>query len=83
MRLRVHISTRAHEIPWDNVIAPGRGIIYSALKRQAPQLGATIHAQGWGPHKMAPFGHSAPEFPRPQRIRGAYVAGGTGTLEFG
>ncbi|MFG3116741.1 CRISPR-associated endoribonuclease Cas6 [Streptomyces sp. NPDC048197] len=83
MRLRVHISTRAHEIPWDNVIAPGRGIIYSALKRQAPQLGATIHAQGWGPHKMAPFGHSAPEFPRPQRVRGAYVAGGTGTLEFG
>jgi CRISPR-associated endoribonuclease Cas6 len=32
---------------------------------------------------MAPFGHSAPAFPQPQRIRGAYVAGGTGTVEFG
>ncbi|WP_197710434.1 CRISPR-associated endoribonuclease Cas6 [Streptomyces malaysiensis] len=83
MRLRVHVSTRAKEIPWDQVIAPGRAIVYAALTRQAPQLGAKVHETGWGPHRMAPFGHSAPVFPKPVRARGTYVAGGTGTLEFG
>lgn len=83
MRLRVHINTRASEIPWDNVFAPGRGTIYSALKRRAPQLGAVIHTQGWGPHKMAPFGHSAPTFSRSLCVRGKYAVGGAGYLEFG
>lgn len=83
MRLRVHVKTRAKEIPWDQVIAPGRGIVYSALSRQVPQLGATVHDNGWGPHRMAPFGYSAPEFPVRKRVRGSYVAGGAGTVEFG
>ncbi|GAU69845.1 CRISPR-associated endoribonuclease Cas6 [Streptomyces sp. NPDC001339] len=83
MRLRVTISTRAREIPWDQVQAPGRGVFYEALERQDPQLGATIHANGWGPHGIAPFGHSAPTFPTPKRQEGKYVAGGTGTVEFG
>ncbi|MGW6742472.1 CRISPR-associated endoribonuclease Cas6 [Streptomyces sp. NPDC055025] len=83
MRLRVHVNTRAKEIPWDQVIAPGRGIVYAALSRQAPQLGAKVHDTGWGPHRIAPFGYGAPEFPKPRRVRGAYVAGGAGTVEFG
>ncbi|MER6609857.1 CRISPR-associated endoribonuclease Cas6 [Streptomyces sp. NPDC000927] len=83
VRLRVHVKTRAPEIPWDQVIAPGRGIVYSALSRQAPQLGAKVHETGWGPHRIAPFGYSAPEFPTVKRVRGTYVAGGAGTVEFG
>ncbi|AQU67412.1 hypothetical protein BBN63_15335 [Streptomyces niveus] len=83
MRLRVHVRTRAREIPWDQVIAPGRGIVYSALTRQAPQLGSKVHDSGWGPHRIAPFGYGAPEFRVPRRERGAYVAGGPGTVEFG
>lgn len=83
MRLRVHVKTRAKEIPWDQVIAPGRGIVYSALTRQAPQLGVKVHDTGWGPHRMAPFGYGAPAFSGPKRVRGTYVAGGVGTVEFG
>lgn len=32
---------------------------------------------------MVPLGYGAPRFPRAPRQRGAYAAGGTGTVEFG
>ncbi|MGW5869191.1 CRISPR-associated endoribonuclease Cas6 [Streptomyces sp. NPDC055239] len=32
---------------------------------------------------MAPFGHSTPGFPEASRIKGTYVAGGSGIIEFG
>ncbi|MGY3206280.1 CRISPR-associated endoribonuclease Cas6 [Streptomyces sp. TE5632] len=83
MRLRLEISTRAREIPWENVLAPGRGIVYDALRRTAPDLAEKIHENGWGPYGMAPFGYSAPMFPSARRVRGKYAAGGSGYLEFG
>lgn len=30
-RLRVHLHTRARQIPWDDVLRPGRSLIYSWL----------------------------------------------------
>ncbi|MGW7055124.1 CRISPR-associated endoribonuclease Cas6 [Streptomyces sp. NPDC054887] len=83
MRLRMEISTRARDIPWGNVLAPGRGVVYDALRRSAPALAEKIHENGWGPYGMAPFGHSAPMFPQARRIRGKYAAGGRGFVEFG
>ncbi|MEU6225939.1 CRISPR-associated endoribonuclease Cas6 [Streptomyces sp. NPDC047042] len=83
MRLRLEINTRAREIPWGDVLAPGRGIIYDALYRTAPELAEKIHENGWGPYGIAPFGHSAPMFPNARRVRGKYAVGGTGYLEFG
>ncbi|MEU6904411.1 CRISPR-associated endoribonuclease Cas6 [Streptomyces coeruleorubidus] len=83
MRLRLEINTRAREIPWGDVLAPGRGVIYDALYRTAPKLAAEIHENGWGPHGIVPFGHSAPTFPNAPRVRGRYATRGTGYLEIG
>jgi len=83
MRLRIQICTRAREIPWGNVLAPGRGIVHDALRRNAPALAEEIHESGWGPHRIAPFGYSAPMFPNAPRLRRKYAAGGAGYLEFG
>jgi len=83
MRLRVEITTRARDIPWGNVLAPGRGILYDAWRRAAPALAEKVHENGWGPYGMAPFGYSAPMFPQARRVRGKYAAGGRGFVEFG
>ncbi|MEU9379554.1 CRISPR-associated endoribonuclease Cas6 [Streptomyces sp. NPDC048279] len=83
MRLRLEISTRAREIAWGDVLAPGRGIVYESLYRTAPELAGKIHENGWGPYGIAPFGHSAPTFPNARRVRGTYAVRGSGHLEFG
>jgi CRISPR-associated endoribonuclease Cas6 len=83
MRLRVEVVTTATEVPWPQVLAPGRGLAYDFLGRVAPELGRQLHSAGWGPHGMVPFGHSAPIFPKAPRQRGKYAAGGRGFLEFG
>lgn len=83
MRLQIEVSTRATEIPWDAVLAPGRSFLYGLLVETAPKLGERLHGKGWGPHGMVPFGHSAPMFPRATRRRGVYAVGGQGFLEVG
>lgn len=83
MRLRIAVSTRATEIPWDAVLAPGRPLLYGLLAETAPALGGRLHDRGWGPYGMVPFGHSAPVFPAARHRRGVYVAGGDGFLELG
>ncbi|PKW18797.1 CRISPR-associated endoribonuclease Cas6 [Saccharopolyspora spinosa] len=82
MRLQVEVTTRAREIPWREVLRPGRGIVYSLLSETAPELGASLHDRGWGRYGMVPFGHSAPRFPAVRGRRGVYAAGGAGTVEF-
>lgn len=79
----MEVVTRASEIPWPAVLAPGRGIAYRLLAASAPELGRGLHDRGVGPHGMVPFGHSAPVFPMTQRQRGRYAAGGHGVVEFG
>jgi len=83
MRLRVEISTAASEIPWECVLKPGRAVCYDLLAKGAPELGHRLHEKGWGPHGMVPFGFSGPVFPSATRRRGAYAAGGRGSLELG
>lgn len=82
MRLRIEISTEATAIPWRNVLRPGRAVAYRLLGAAAPDLADTLHAKGWGPHGMVPFGYGAPVFPRARRRNGTYSAGGKGRLEF-
>jgi CRISPR-associated endoribonuclease Cas6 len=83
MRLRLAVTTTASQLPWEAVLAPGRGLVYDVLARIAPELGRQLHGEGVGAHGMVPFGHSAPVFPRARRTRGQYAAGGSGTIEFG
>lgn len=83
MRLRVEIATAARELPWDQVLKPGRSIVYGLLADQAPELGRQLHGPGIGPYGMVPIGHSAPVFPNAERRRGVYAAGGHGWVEFG
>lgn len=83
MRLRLTFHTAARELAWDHVLSPGRAFAYSLLERGAPDLGASLHAEGHGPYGMAPFGYSAPNFPAARKRRGVYAADGPGLLEFG
>ncbi|WP_330230319.1 hypothetical protein OHA40_30785 [Nocardia sp. NBC_00508] len=59
MRLRLTFHTGARELAWDDVLAPGRVLVYTLLKASAPELGAALHDSGYGAHGMAPFGYSA------------------------
>lgn len=83
MRIRLAVQTSAREIPWQSVLKPGRGLVYDALARRAPQLGRQFHEAGLGPYGMVPFGHGSPVFPKAKRVRGRYAAGGHGVVEFG
>ncbi|TYK52601.1 CRISPR-associated endoribonuclease Cas6 [Actinomadura decatromicini] len=83
MRLRLTFHTGARELPWEDVLAPGRALAYALLGRGAPELGQALHDAGWGPHKLRPFGYGAPVFPAARRRRGVYAADGRGVLEFG
>ncbi|MEU7002683.1 CRISPR-associated endoribonuclease Cas6 [Nonomuraea sp. NPDC046570] len=83
MRVLVDIHTEARELAWASVVRPGRALVYSLLDREAPELGAEIHAQGLKPYGMVPFGYSAPVFPRAERRRGVYALGGPGAWELG
>lgn len=83
VRLRLAVTTTASELPWQVVLAPGRGLVYDVLARAAPELGRQFHERGAGAHGMVPFGHSAPVFPSAGRKRGRYAAGGRGAVEFG
>lgn len=83
MRVQLAVTTAATEIPWGSVLAPGRGLVYDVLGREAPKLGQTLHQEGVGPHGMMPVGHSAPVFDQAPRRRGHYAAGGQGVVEFG
>ena len=83
MRLRVAVRTTARELPWQSVQAPGRGLCYSLLRQVEPQIAAELHEQGWGAHRMAPFGYGPPVFPHAARVKGRYAIGGRGYLELG
>ncbi|MCP2170351.1 CRISPR-associated endoribonuclease Cas6 [Goodfellowiella coeruleoviolacea] len=83
MRLRIEVTTQASSIPWDNLLRPGRGLIYNLLSEAAPDLATRLHEEGWGRHRIVPFGHGAPTFPKARRTPGVYGAGGRGWLELG
>lgn len=83
MRVRVSVFTAAHAIPWEELHRPGRALVYSLLRQADPKLAEHLHAEGWGPAGMAPFGFCPPVFPQAGRRRGVYAAGGHGWLEIG
>ncbi|WP_330182253.1 hypothetical protein OHB26_00370 [Nocardia sp. NBC_01503] len=83
MRLRLTFHTGARELPWDEVLKPGRALVYALLESAAPEFGADLHINGYGRYKMAPFGYSAPVFPSARKQAGTYPVGGPGILELG
>lgn len=83
MRLRVSVRTTARELEWRNVQLPGRGLCYGLLAQVEPQVAQILHVDGWGVHRMAPFGFGPPTFPRAKRVAGRYSIGGHGYLELG
>lgn len=83
MRLRLKVHTSALSLPWEQVLKPGRGLVYDLLERGAPELGARLHSEGMPPYGMVPFGYSAPVFPLARRRKGVYATGGPGWLELG
>lgn len=83
MRLRLEVRTAAEQLPWRDVLRPGRGFAYGLLASADPDLGARLHSEGWGVHRMGPFGHGAPVFPSARRRPGVYAVGGRGSVELG
>lgn len=83
MRLRLEVRTVAEQLPWREVLRPGRGFAYGLLAHADPELGARLHSEGWGMHRMGPFGHGAPVFPSARRRSGVYAVGGRGSVELG
>jgi len=83
VRLRIEVTTQASELPWPSVLRPGRSLLYDLLAHSAPELGLQLHDNGFAPHGMVPFGHSAPVFAQASRRRGAYAIGGHGLIEAG
>lgn len=78
------MRTAARELPWQSVQAPGRGLCYGLLRRVEPEVAAQLHEQGWGAHRMAPFGFGPPVFPHAPRVKGRYaLGGGPGYVELG
>lgn len=86
MRLRIHVYTAAAQIPWPEVLRPGRALIYHLLTRGDRQLGEQLHTHGLPGRTsrgVAPFGHSGVRFPTAQPQPGVYAAGGAGFVELG
>ena len=44
MRLRVEVRMRATQLPWEQMLKPGRSIVYDLLAREAPEVGRQFHA---------------------------------------
>lgn len=83
MRLRISVTTAATQLPWHQLLPPGKGLAYGWLAHGDEQYGRTLHDQGLGPFGMAPFGYGAPVFAKAPRQRGVYAVGGPGFVEFG
>jgi CRISPR-associated endoribonuclease Cas6 len=83
VRLRLDVRTAAEQLPWRDVLRPGRGLAYGLLASADPELATRLHREGWGAHQMGPFGHGAPVFPAARRRPGVYGVGGRGSLELG
>ena len=83
MRLCLEVSTAAEQLPWREILRPGRALAYNLLTSADPELGARLHSAGWGPHRLGPFGHGAPVFPSARRRSGVYALGGPGSVELG
>jgi len=54
MRIRLHVHTRA-AIGHDDLLRPGRSMLYGMLTAADPTLGQLLHAHQW--RGLAPFGH--------------------------
>ncbi len=83
MRLCVDVRTAAEQLPWREILRPGRGLAYGLLASADPELGARLHGEGWGVHRMGPFGHGAPVSLRLAAVPGSYAVGGPGIVELG
>lgn len=78
MRCRVTVAAEVGILPWEHLQAPGRDVIYTALRRTAPELAARLHDRGIDSRGRTPFSYSTPVFPDVRRVHGQYRVGGRG-----
>jgi CRISPR-associated endoribonuclease Cas6 len=83
--VRVVLQLRAPpgRLAWEEVLTPGRGLVYGALADHSPELGRELHDVGYGPHRLRPFAFCPPTFPSAPRVARAYAVGGAGSVAFG
>ena len=67
----------AEQLPWREVLNPGRGFAYGLLADSAPALGTQLQRLV-GVHRMVPFNDGAPVFPSARRLPAVYTVGGRG-----
>jgi CRISPR-associated endoribonuclease Cas6 len=83
VRIILHVRAQAGPLAWDQVLTPGRGLIYRALADHDPDLGRQLHDLGFGPYRLRPFCFCPPTFPSAPRVTAAYSIGGSGSVAFG
>lgn len=62
MRFRVHVVVDDALIPWPDLHGPARGVLYTLLRSQDPELSAELHDKGWAGQSIKPIGISPPLF---------------------
>jgi CRISPR-associated endoribonuclease Cas6 len=83
VRIVLQLQASPGRLAWEEVLTPGRGLVYGALAGYSPQLGRELHDVGYGPHRLRPFAFCPPTFPSARRVARAYAIGGTGSVAFG
>lgn len=83
MRIVLQLRASAGRLAWEEVLTPGRGLVYGALAAHSPELGRRLHDVGYGPHHLRPFAFCPPTFPSAARVARAYSVGGAGWVAFG
>jgi CRISPR-associated endoribonuclease Cas6 len=84
-KVRVVLQVRAEPgvLAWEQVLTPGRSLIYGALAAHSPELGRQLHDVGYGPYRLRPFAFCPPTFPSTPRVPRVYAVGGRGSVAFG
>jgi CRISPR-associated endoribonuclease Cas6 len=82
VRIVLQLRASPGRLAWEEVLTPGRGLVYGALAEHSPQLGRELHDAGYGPHRLRPFAFCPPTFPSAPRIARFYAVGGLGSVAF-
>jgi CRISPR-associated endoribonuclease Cas6 len=83
VRIVLQVRAQAGRLAWEQVLTPGRSLVYRALADHDPDLGRQLHDAGLGPYRLRPFVFCPPTFASAPRIARSYAVGGTGSVAFG
>ncbi|GAB3460085.1 hypothetical protein GCM10027570_44580 [Streptomonospora sediminis] len=62
MRFCIEVAAADHEIPWEQVHAPARAVLYELVGEHDAALAAELHDQGWSGSTLRPLGICPPVF---------------------